>query len=74
MLRAINSRAICQDLNDNEHHSSPYDEPDLCKDYISMEQDNTDRYSISFPRHCVFGHVLSDTDPLDDVDSWKEVV
>ena len=39
-----------------------------------MEQDKADRFSISFPQHCVFGHVLSDTDPLDDVDSWKEVV
>ena len=39
-----------------------------------MEQDKTDRFSISFPRHCVFGHVLLDTNPLDEVDSWKEVV
>ena len=39
-----------------------------------MEHDNTDRFSISFPRHCVFGHVLLDTNPLDDVDSRKEVV
>ena len=51
-----------------------YDESNLCNDYISMEEDKTDRFSISFPRHCVFGHVLSDTDPLDVVDSWKEVV
>ena len=43
-------------------------------DYISMEQDKADRFSISFPRHCVFGHVLSDTNPLNDVDSWKEAV
>ena len=74
MLQAINNRANRQDLNNNEHHSLPYDKPDLCKDYISMEQDNTDRFYISFPRHCVFGHVLSNTDPLDDVDSWKEAV
>ena len=39
-----------------------------------MEQDKADRIFINFPRHCVFGHVLSDTNPLDDVDSWKEVV
>ena len=74
MLRAINIWKKRQDINNNEHHSLPYDEPDLCNDYISMEQDKTDQFSISFPRHCVFGHVLSDTDPLDDVDSWKEVV
>ena len=74
MLQAINSQANCQDFNNIEHHSSLYDKPDLCKDYISMEQDKNDRFSISFLRHCVFGHVLSDTDPLVDVDSWKEVV
>ena len=39
-----------------------------------MEQDKADQFSISFPRHCVLGYVLSDTDPLDEVDSWKEVV
>ena len=39
-----------------------------------MEQDKTDRFTISFHRHCVFGHVLSDTHPLDKVDSWKEVI
>ena len=40
-----------------------------------MVQDKADRFSISFPRHCcVFGHVLSDTNPLNKVDSWKEVV
>ena len=39
-----------------------------------MEQDETDWFSISFPRHCVFGHILLDTNPLDDVDSWKEIV
>ena len=74
VLQAINSWANRQDLNNNEHHSLPYDKPDLCKDYISMEQDDTDWFSISFPRHCAFRHDLSDTNPLDDVDSWKEVV
>ena len=74
MLRAINSWGNRQDLNNIEHHSSLYSEPDLCKDYISMEQDKNDRFSISFPRNYVFGHVLSDIDPLDDVDSLKEVV
>ena len=74
MLWAINSWADRQDNNNIVHHSLPYDGPDLCNDYISMEQDKADRFSISFPRHCVFGHVLSDTNPLNDVDSWKEVV
>ena len=57
-----------------QHHSLLYDDPDLCNDYISMEQDKTDRFFISFPRYCVCGHVISDTNPLKDVDSWKEVV
>ena len=74
MLQAINIRKKRQDINDNEHHSLPYDEPDLCNDYISMEQDKTDQFSTNFPKHCILGHDLSDTDPLDDVDSWKEVI
>ena len=39
-----------------------------------MEQDKADQFSISFPKHCVLGHVLSDTNSLNEVDSWKEVV
>ena len=74
MLRAINRQENRQDINNKEDYSLSYDEPDLCNDYISMEQDKTDRFSISFPRHCVFGHVLSDTNPLDIMDSWKEVL
>ena len=74
MLYAINHRENRQDINNKEDYSLSYDRPDLCNDYISMEQDKADRFFISFPRHCVLGHVLSDTDPLDEVDSWKEVV
>ena len=32
------------------------------------------RFCINFPRHCVLGHVLLDSDPLDDLGPWKEVV
>ena len=39
-----------------------------------MEQDKADRFSISFPKHCVFGYVLLDTNPLINVDSWKKVI
>ena len=74
MLRAINFWKHRQDINDTEDYSSSYDEPDLCNDYISMEKDKADRFSTSFPRHCVFGHVLLDNNPLDEVDSWKELV
>ena len=73
MLRAINFQENCQDINDKEDSLS-YNEPDLCNDYISKEQDNADRCFVNFPRHCVLGHVLLDTDPLDEVDSWKKVV
>ena len=60
--------------NENDQYVLSYDEPDLCNDYISKEQGRNHRFSINFPRHCVLGHVLSDIDPLDEVDSWKEVV
>ena len=39
-----------------------------------MKQGSTDRFSINFPRHCVLGHIFPDTNTLDGVDSWKEVV
>ena len=52
----------------------PPEETDLCNNFISKEPDYFDPISINFPRHRVFGHVHSDSDPLDDVDSWKEVV
>ena len=74
MLSAINRWKKRQDINDNEDYSLSYKEPDLCNDYISMEQDKTYQFSISFPRHCVLGYVLLDVDPLNKVDSWKEVV
>ena len=51
-----------------------YDEPDLCNAYISKEPGSDDRFYIKFLYHCVLRHVLLDTDPLDNVDSWKEVI
>ena len=39
-----------------------------------MIQDKVDRFSTSFPRYCVFGLVLLDTNSHNEVDSWKEVV
>ena len=74
MLHVINCQKHRQDINNKEDYSLSHDEPEMCNDYISMIQDKVDQFSISFPRHCVFGHVLLDTDPLDEVDSWKEVV
>ena len=74
MLHAINCWENREGINDKENYSLSYNEPDLCNDYISMEQDKADLFSVSFPRHCVFGHVLSATNSLDEVDSWMEVV
>ena len=74
MIRTISHRENRRDINDNDQYILSYNEPDLCNDYISKEQDSDDLFSINFPRHCVLGHVLLDTDPLDEVNSWKEVV
>ena len=52
----------------------PPEVPDLCNNFISKESDYIDRFCINFPRHCAFGHVFLDYNPLNDVDSWKEVV
>ena len=49
-------------------------EPNLCDDFISKEHGYFDRFYLNFLRHCVFGYVLLDSDPVDDVDSWKEVL
>ena len=39
-----------------------------------MEEGENDRFSISFSKNCVFGHVLLDTDLLNNAVPWKEVV
>lgn len=74
MLCAISCRENCQNNIDNYQYVLSYDEPDLCNNFISMEQGITDQFSINFTRYCVLGHVLLDTNPLDEVNSWKEVV
>ena len=73
MLCAISCCINHQDINDNDQYVVSYDKPNLCNDYISKEQGSVNRISINFPRHCVLRHVLSDTNLLDEVDSWKEV-
>ena len=59
---------------DLSQHILPYDEPDLYNDYITKEPDSVDRFYINCPRHCVLGHGLLDSDPLDNLGPWKEVV
>ena len=73
MLRAINHGENCQNNRDNDQYVLSYNKPDLCNDYISMEQGSADRFSINFPRYCVLGHVLLDTNLLDEMDSWREL-
>ena len=64
----------CQEPTNISQSFLPYDEPDLCNDYISKELGYTERFCINFSCHCVLKHVLSDTNPLDNVGSWKEIV
>ena len=61
-------------LSNLDQHILPYDEPDLYNDFITKDTSQPSRFIINFPRHCVLGHVLSDSDPLDDLGPWKEVV
>ena len=76
MIRAIHCHQVAEHLESVEVSQLilPYDEPDLCNDYISRDPDYIDRFSTNFPRHCVLGHVLSDSNPLDELGSWTEVV
>ena len=76
MIRAIHRCQVAEYLESIEvsQHILPYDEPDLYNDYISKEPDYIDRFSINCPCHCVLGHVLSDSIPLDNLGPWKEVV
>ena len=76
MIRAIHYRQVAEHLEsiNLSQYIFPYDEPDLYKDYITTELDYMDRFHINFPRHCVLGHVLSDSDPLNDLGPAKEVV
>ena len=58
---------VCQPLQTHK-------ELNLCDNFISKEPDYIDCFSINFPQHCVFGHIILDSNPLDNMDSWKKVV
>ena len=49
------------------------EEPDLCNYFITKEPDYIDCFCINFPQHCVLGHVLSDSNPLGHMNSWKKI-
>ena len=75
MLCAILCCKNCRDNNENDQqYVLSYNKPNLCDDYISKEQGSNDQFYINFPRHCILGHVLTDVNPLNEMDSWKEVV
>ena len=76
IMRAIHRRQVTEHLESIEvsQHILPYDELDLYNDYVSKEPDYMDHFCINFLRHCVLGHILSDSDPLGNLGSWKEVV
>ena len=52
----------------------PYDEPDLCNDYILKDLKYTDRFGINFPCHCVLDQVNLDTNLFNNIVLRKEVV
>ena len=74
MLHTIHCRqnTNCQEATNISQPSLPYNEPNLCNDYIFKALGYNDRFCINFPCHCVLGHVLSDTNPLDNVGSTGE--
>ena len=76
MIRAIHRHQVAEQLNlsNLSQHILPYDEPNLYNDFITKEINLKDRFVINYPRHYVLGHVLSDSDPLDDLGPWHEVV
>ena len=75
MICAIHCQQVVEHMESIEvcQHILPYDESDLYNDYITKKPDYTDCFCINFPRHCVLGQVLSDSNPLNDLGSWTEV-
>lgn len=76
MIQAIHPWQVAEHLESIKisKHICLYDEPNLYNDFITKEPDYMDHFRINFPRHCVLGHVLSDSDPLNNLGPWKEVV
>ena len=71
MIGAIHRCQVSEHLKSIEVSQDilPYDELDLYNDYISKEPDYMDRFCMNFLCHCVLGHVLSDSNPLNDLGS-----
>ena len=76
MIRAIN---LCQDATLRGSTKSkppflPFDEQNLCNDYILKDTEYIDRFCINFPCNCVLNQVDQDTDLLDNVFLTKVVL
>ena len=76
MIWAIN---FCQDTTlrgstKNKPPFLPFDEPNLCNDYILRDSEHIDHFCINFPCHCVLNQVNLNTDLLDNVLLKKDVL
>ena len=76
MICAIN---LCQDVTlcrptKIKAPFVPFDEPNLCNDYILRDLEYIDRFCINFPCHCVLNQVDLDTNLLDNVLLMKDVL
>ena len=47
--------------------------PNLLTDFIILLPDYPNCLELSYPKYCLFGHVLDGSDPLDKVDSAEEI-
>ena len=47
--------------------------PNLSTDFILLVPNYPSRLELGYPNHCLFGHVLDGSDPLENVDSLKEI-
>ena len=56
-----------------KHVSVQQPVPNLSADFVISLPDYPDRVELSYPKYCLFGHVLDGSDPLDSVDSSKEI-
>ena len=76
MIRAINLRqdATCLESTRIKPPFLPFNEPNMCNDYILRDPEYIDRFCINFPCHCVLNQVDSDTDLLDNVLLTKDVL
>ena len=55
-------------------HIHPFDEPDLCNNFIWKNPEYIDYFCINFTCHCVLNQVDLDTDLLDNVLLTKDIL